>query len=490
MNQNICPHCGEVHPVGTRFCPKTGQAIPVSQTCPKCGAPVEAGWLVCGHCGKRLSAGIVGLGAPEIKLFGLLIGVMVLIAAFAGGYWLLNKTPSETSTPEQETHTESVHETETENLAPSLSVQETETINLAPSAEYDSSKWIPVVSEEFSGYMDPMGAIQLDISSLGHYIKLNPFSEGLAAVFLDGKGGYIDSKGEFVIAPEYIEVYDFSEGLAKVCIGPREEMGCGFVDKTGKLVIEPQGRQFFVGDYFSNGYVQIFYGNVRNDLHKGHDFMDKSGNFLFGEKKLFAARPFSEGLAAVDLYDDEYPKWGYINTSGRMVIEPTYDYTQGFHEGRAAIKVYLGKPVECRGDTRGTVYLWGYIDTSGKMVIPVQYYRADDFSNGLARVQGCDYEDDSYTFIDTQGEIVIPPLEMFGGGAFENGYLLVLQSDQLFIMDTQGNEISIPAWLGTETFFYADVLSTYTFNDEFEPTKREWINLKTGKVIYVINYEP
>jgi hypothetical protein len=403
MNQSVCPHCGEPHPAGTRFCPKTGQPIPVADTCPHCGAHVETDWLICGHCGKQLSAGRVGQSVPGIKLFGLLIGVMVLIAALAGGYWLLAKTPSEKRTPESATHPGPVHETETENLTPSSSVQETETKNLAPSAEYDSSKWIPVVSEEFSGYIDPMGAIQLDISSLGHYIKLNPFSEGLAAVFLDGMGGYIDSKGEFVIAPEYIEVYDFSEGLAKVCIGPREEMKCGFVDKTGKLVIEPRGEQFFVDDYFSNGYVHIFYGNVRNDLQKGHDFMDQAGNFLFGEKKLFDARPFSEGLAAVTLYGS-YSEWGYIDTSGKMVIEPFYDYTEGFHEGRAAVRVNLSKPVECRGLSQGTIYLWGYIDTGGNMVIPAQYFSASDFSNGLARVQGCDYQDDSYAFIDTQGK--------------------------------------------------------------------------------------
>ena len=55
-----------------------------------------------------------------------------------------------------------------------------------------------------------------------------------------------------------------------------------------------------------------------------------------------------------------------------MTIQPQFDLALGFSEGLAAVQV--GKK-------------WGYIDTSGKMVIGLQDLSfAKPFHNGLARV--------------------------------------------------------------------------------------------------------
>ena len=57
-------------------------------------------------------------------------------------------------------------------------------------------------------------------------IRLKPtqaahsFSEGLAAVSLDKKWGFIDTKGQFVIPPQFGWVGDFSDGLAIVTSTP------------------------------------------------------------------------------------------------------------------------------------------------------------------------------------------------------------------------------------------------------------------------------
>src|SRR5260370_19193623 len=76
-------------------------------------------------------------------------------------------------------------------------------------------------------------------------------------------------------------------------------------------------------------------------------------------------------------------KWGYVNGSGQLVINPQFDYAEEFHEGRAL--VCLGKPcdwwVESPGDS-----VWGFIDTSGKVVVTPQYPSASAFSEGLASV--------------------------------------------------------------------------------------------------------
>ncbi|HEF3474383.1 TPA: WG repeat-containing protein, partial [Campylobacter coli] len=56
------------------------------------------------------------------------------------------------------------------------------------------------------------------------------------AVELNGKWGFIDKNGEFVIEPKFDGVGNFSEGLARVELNGKY----GFIDKSGKIVIEPK----------------------------------------------------------------------------------------------------------------------------------------------------------------------------------------------------------------------------------------------------------
>ena len=103
-------------------------------------------------------------------------------------------------------------------------------------------------------------------------------------------------------------------------------------------------------------------------------------------------------------------KWGYVNGSGQLVINPQFDNAEEFHEGRAS--VCLGKPCtwwESPGDS-----LWGYIDTSGKVIVTPQYASAPSFSEGLASVckgddcSGPDTKTSSRGYIDRDGKLVIP----------------------------------------------------------------------------------
>ena len=72
------------------------------------------------------------------------------------------------------------------------------------------------------------------------------FKEGLAPVniggswndegrFVGGKWGYVDTTGKMVIEPQFDDVWVFSHGLACVFIGSK----MGYIDKTGKYVWEP-----------------------------------------------------------------------------------------------------------------------------------------------------------------------------------------------------------------------------------------------------------
>ena len=134
------------------------------------------------------------------------------------------------------------------------------------------------VDSRFSGSSESALAVEFsgDLVAVG-------FSEGLAAVRIGDKWGFIDRQGTYVIEPQFDDAQSFSEGLAAVRIGDRETgVGkYGFIDRQGRYVVEPQ----FDG-----------------------------------------AQSFSEGLAAVFIGD----RWGFIDRQGRYVINPQFDVVGSF----------------------------------------------------------------------------------------------------------------------------------------------------------------
>jgi hypothetical protein len=76
------------------------------------------------------------------------------------------------------------------------------------------------------------------------------FKEGLAQVCIgkcnwekdsgyDGKFGFIDHSGHFVINPQYDNANDFKNGFASVTLGKGNDARSGYIDRTGKIVWQP-----------------------------------------------------------------------------------------------------------------------------------------------------------------------------------------------------------------------------------------------------------
>ncbi len=67
------------------------------------------------------------------------------------------------------------------------------------------------------------------------------FSEGLIAAYdpAKSKDGFIDKTGKFVIEPKFDKAGTFSEGLARVAIVEDGEEKLGFIDHSGQFVISP-----------------------------------------------------------------------------------------------------------------------------------------------------------------------------------------------------------------------------------------------------------
>jgi hypothetical protein len=125
-------------------------------------------------------------------------------------------------------------------------------------------------------------------------------------------------------------------------------------------------------------------------------------------------------------------KWGYIDTTGRVIVQAQFQEAKGFCAGRAAVKV----------DDR-----WGYIDVSGKLVAPAKYESAGAFSNGLAAVKSMG----KWGYIDASGrEVVNPQFEDADG--FREGRAPVKLDGKYGHIDLQGKMVVAPQFTYASPF--------------------------------------
>lgn len=201
----------------------------------------------------------------------------------------------------------------------------------------------------------------------------------------DGKYGYIDKTGKVVIPFQYDGADRFFEGLASVLVGAKlVDVEVTVYGTGGAPPVKKLEKQLVGGKY---GYI------------------DTTGKMVI-PPYIYAGK-FSEGLAAVGVggkwFGNLYGggKLGYIDKTGKMVISPKFSYAHEFSEGLALVAVG-GK---WSGDLL-TGEKYGYIDKTGKIVIPAQYDYDDhmDFSDGLALVK----VGEKYGYIDKTGKMVIP----------------------------------------------------------------------------------
>lgn len=183
--------------------------------------------------------------------------------------------------------------------------------------------------------------------------------------------------------------------------------------------------------------------------------------------------PFCEGLAAVYKADaDGNVKYGYIDTTGKVVIPLKYDHADNFSEGLAAVKVAGAE---------------GYIDKTGKVVIPLEYYSAGTFSEGLAWVQ--ESLSSPYAYVDTKGSVVFTlSSEYQYAGSFSEGLTAarLKKGGAVYIGRNGAEEMSAREYDYAGDF--SDGLAWVTKNDADGNVKRGYIDTM-GKLVIPLEYD-
>lgn len=330
------------------------------------------------------------------------------------------------------------------------------------------------------------------------------FSDGLARVVVGSKTGFVDTAGKLVISPQAkisigsgdfaqevslpsLITGEFSEGLAPF----RLEHKFGYVDKTGAVAIPPQ---FEEAEAFKDGRALVVVNG-----HYGS--INRSGKFLI-EPTLDRPYRFQEGLAAVVTPGKGF---GYMDTQGRTVIEPQFNYAYNFAGGRARAQVkggygYIDKQGKVAispseqfkisadfSDGRAPVRVadkgWGYLDDSGNLVIEPQFFSATAFSEGLAAVAVGDFRQHPWGFIDTSGKLVVPA-QYEQVEAFSEGFAAVRLKGGYGYVDTKGKLAIGPLIDVTQIESFSNGLARVWYSQRADASGRWGYIDRKGKLVW------
>jgi hypothetical protein len=295
------------------------------------------------------------------------------------------------------------------------------------------------------------------------YEAVGSFSEGLAAVQLQGLWGFVNVAGKLVVPARFTAAGAFHQGRAQVLLSGH----WGYVNAGGKIAIQ---YRFDAALPFSEGLAA-----VRENGKWG--YVDTMGQFVI-KPQYEDARPFREGLAAAA----QESRWGLIGPDGQWRLAAKYDAVQStnapapavgmtpgaaeaerlaaqFYEGRLTVsddyhnafldpQGKLIKPATPADDILGyseglaafqATYRWGFLALDGKVAIAPTWDQAQPFAQGLAAVE----RQGIWGYITKTGKLAIP-MRYDRITPFESGMAAVRLAGTWQLIDRQGTTIPSP----------------------------------------------
>jgi hypothetical protein len=173
-------------------------------------------------------------------------------------------------------------------------------------------------------------------------------------------------------------------------------------------------------------------------------YIDKTGKIII-QPSFDGARDFSEGLAIIWSKEKDR-RSGYIDVTGKLVIEPQFANAESFHDGLALVSFEMAKwPANPKNV---------FINKSGAVVIQPKTEGmsfSNSFSEGLATFRLEQGDKKATGYINTKGEIVIEA-KYEGAMPFSEGLAAVLISRKWGFIDKRGKIIIPPQYDFIQSF--------------------------------------
>lgn len=250
----------------------------------------------------------------------------------------------------------------------------------------------------------------------------------------------------------------------------------GFIPPAGKLLLlkSPYGKfDIKLIDIDFDGALEIIvHYKLKNEkytliLKNYYGVWYKIGNYKI-KNRVSTGYENKQNLYPVNIKTKKGRKWGYINDTGKFIINPKYDYAHDFQRNGLAI-------IEMDN-------LSGIIDIYGNYVIPPKYETITKFSEGRASV----VKNNIFKVIDENGSILTKDNYEFIG-MFENGRALFTKNNPNTLktlygyLDKNGKEIIKAQYKNGSNFKNGKALV------KFKDNHFGIINLK-GEVLNSYNY--
>jgi S1-C subfamily serine protease len=281
-----------------------------------------------------------------------------------------------------------------------------------------------------------------------------PIDNNLYRILVGDKYGFMNAEGKVVIEPQFDDAYPiFSSG---VCLAVRDG-NRGLVDSTGNFIVTFPDSSFAWGNVpsvtscrnFVNGYAKYYgvfsifsgiidsMGNVIVSCVHNNTSVNVDGDstyFLIEDSCCVIMHTtgdtigvpydsvwygFSKGLCGVKIGN----KWGYINTSGKLVIDTLYNAVRTFSEERVA-RV-----------RKGNEHM--FIDMNGNVIIKV-----DSTLTGFTNNRAAVVMNGEKCLINKKGErICRVDADIIYPFDIDLGWATIVKNNKASVIDTMGNII-------------------------------------------------
>ncbi|WP_299481822.1 WG repeat-containing protein [uncultured Roseibium sp.] len=283
-----------------------------------------------------------------------------------------------------------------------------------------------------------------------------PFSEGFGGVRVDGRYGFIDRTGKIVIEPIFDLVGPFNQGHAEILVGNQT----GVVDTAGNIVVEPK---FARAIPFTRDVLLVVEGTWRNGYYQGHEKLEGFGLLSYFRGKPARLYHIRNGLISdagftFAYFDDpgrgliwaaeqnNKKLFGLLRADGTWQVRPRFSYVRSLNSGRAIVRGKPDQPDRLPTD-RVNGDAWGAVDENGEIAVPLTF----DFLSFWRAGYGTTREGDLYGLIKKDGALL-------GGRLFdgvdlrEDGLLPRVLEDGIWHSINPDGSL-IPDQLGERTLF-------------------------------------